>query len=48
MEYKLRKAEPRDVSEILRLVKVGGGPEKCAGEKKHFNRCVSNKTVRLS
>lgn len=23
MEFKLRKAEPRDVSDILRLVKVG-------------------------
>lgn len=23
MEYKLRKAEPRDVPDILRLVKVG-------------------------
>lgn len=27
MEYKLRKAEPRDVSDILRLVKVGREPE---------------------
>lgn len=24
MDYKLRKAEPRDVSDILRLVKVDG------------------------
>lgn len=27
MEYKLRKAEPRDVADILRLVKVGREPE---------------------
>ena len=34
MEYTLRKAEPRDVSDILRLVKVGG-PHRKQGFRLH-------------